>query len=448
MANRYRAGLWLATALLLPLLGQPTRADEPPLPQKGSDSHLGVVTCAGSTCHGATKPFQNSSVLQNEFVTWQRQDKHAQAYKVLLNEQSKRIAANLGLASAETATICLDCHADNVPESARGKRFQLSDGVGCEACHGGAQRWLGPHVSGNNSHQDNIKVGLYPSEQPVARAKLCFSCHLGTKDKFTTHRIMGAGHPRLSFELDTFTDIQPAHYQADDDYKRRKGFWSSGQVWAIGQLLAGEQFLELFQTPKYRSNGLFPELSFFDCHACHHSFNQPNWGPRQSTGLGPGVVRLNDANLLMASRIAHRFVPASGERLDQAIRALHLATTQDMAAAQQAAARLQAQIAEVRTSVMQKPVSREDSRALLLQILELGLRGDYSDYAAAEQSVMALAALVNSLKVAGALNARDSERLTTALNGLYAALENEDSYQPARFVAAMKTFQAAVPAGG
>ena len=95
MANRYRAGLWFATALLLPLFGQPAFADEPPLPQKGSDAHLGVVSCAGSTCHGATKPFQNSSVLQNEFVTWQRHDKHAQAYKVLLNDQSKRIAAVL-----------------------------------------------------------------------------------------------------------------------------------------------------------------------------------------------------------------------------------------------------------------------------------------------------------------------------------------------------------------
>jgi hypothetical protein len=60
---------------------------------------------------------------------------------------------------------------------------------------------------------------MYPTEQPEVRAKLCLSCHFGTEDKFATHRIMGAGHPRISFELDTFTEIQPAHFRVDEDYK-------------------------------------------------------------------------------------------------------------------------------------------------------------------------------------------------------------------------------------
>ena len=65
---------------------------------------------------------------------------------------------------------------------------------------------------------------MYPTDQPVARAQLCLSCHFGTEqNKFVTHRIMGAGHPRMSFELDTFTAIQPAHYIADKDYAERKG---------------------------------------------------------------------------------------------------------------------------------------------------------------------------------------------------------------------------------
>ena len=60
------------------------QSEAPTLPQYGGDSHLGVVTCAGSTCHGATRPFQNAAINQNEFVIWQRKDKHARAYKVLL----------------------------------------------------------------------------------------------------------------------------------------------------------------------------------------------------------------------------------------------------------------------------------------------------------------------------------------------------------------------------
>ncbi|MCP5424903.1 MAG: hypothetical protein H6970_07520 [Gammaproteobacteria bacterium] len=420
-------------------------ADTPPLPQSSTESHLGVVTCAGSTCHGATRPFKNSPVLQNEFVTWHREDKHAQAYKVLLNDRSKRIARNLGLESAQTAKICLDCHTDNVPPAQRGERFQLSDGVGCEACHGGAQHWLGPHVSGQNSHADNIKAGLYPTEDPQARASLCLSCHLGNNDKFTTHRIMGAGHPRLSFELDTFTDIEPAHYQADDDYRKRKTAAPGSQVWAIGQAVAADRLLSLYLDPKYHSQGLFPELSFFDCFACHHSFNQMNWSPRQSTGLGPGTVRFNDANLLMLKHVAQRFSAADATRLAQATLNLHQATEKGEAATQQAARQLREQIAGLRDKLAKEPFDAAAARTALRNIAAEGARGEYSDYAAAEQSVMALASLVNSLKISGGISADQATSLNASLDGLYDALADQNNYQPARYITASKAFQAKLP---
>ena len=138
------------------------------------------------------------------------------------------IAERLGLGPAAQADACLDCHADNVPEALRGERFQLSDGVGCEACHGGAGDWLVAHYNDPGAgHASNVKAGLYPADDLMARGSLCLSCHLGTADKFATHRMMAAGHPRLTFELDTFTELwrlagsQP-HYQVDDDYRHRK----------------------------------------------------------------------------------------------------------------------------------------------------------------------------------------------------------------------------------
>ena len=205
------------------------------LPSKGPDIHLGVTSCGGSTCHGATQPVRGSQVLQNEYLIWQRQDKHAKAYAVLLEPRSQRIARNLGLPDAHTAKVCLDCHTDNVSENLRGRQFQVSDGVGCEGCHGGGQRWLGAHVAGVASTEDLHRLGMYPTQNPVARAELCLSCHLGDETKFVTHRMMGAGHPRLAFELDTFTEIQPAHYAVDDDYRKRKTVASGVQTWAVGQ---------------------------------------------------------------------------------------------------------------------------------------------------------------------------------------------------------------------
>src|SRR2546430_15946808 len=48
----------------------------------------------------------------------------------------------------------------------------FGDGVGCESCHGGAVDWLGIHVSGKSDHVANVKAGMYPLEEPVARAKI------------------------------------------------------------------------------------------------------------------------------------------------------------------------------------------------------------------------------------------------------------------------------------
>ncbi|MGH8481513.1 MAG: multiheme c-type cytochrome, partial [Nevskiaceae bacterium] len=97
-----------------------------------ADRHLGVATCAGSACHGAAR-MSGGNVRQDEYLLWQRRDRHAQAYATLRSDRSRRIAANLGLRDATSAPICLACHADDVPAAERGARYQVSDGVGCEA---------------------------------------------------------------------------------------------------------------------------------------------------------------------------------------------------------------------------------------------------------------------------------------------------------------------------
>src|SRR5439155_531503 len=102
-------------------------AAHPPLPYQVKDKSMGVVNCANSLCHGSVQPWKDSSILQNEYVTWSRVDKHARAYKVLSNEQSARIARNLGIGNAWEAKICVDCHAHNIPKDKRGERFRFDD---------------------------------------------------------------------------------------------------------------------------------------------------------------------------------------------------------------------------------------------------------------------------------------------------------------------------------
>ena len=250
----------LLTVICQPLLLTGAHAEDAALPQYGLDKHLGVASCAASTCHGAVQPWHDQSILRNEYVVWSREDRHAKAYETLFTKESRRIARNLGLKAAHEADICLDCHADNIDPLKRGDRFQVADGVGCEACHGGAERWIDAHTDKDHSHTSNLELGLYPTDEPIQRAKLCLSCHFGNESKFVTHRIMGAGHPRLSFELDTFTQIQPAHFRVDDDYARRKQVSDSLQVWALGQAVALGEFLDALLDPQRGRDGLFPEL--------------------------------------------------------------------------------------------------------------------------------------------------------------------------------------------
>ena len=439
-----RACLQFAGVLLFALaaggLGAQEVDDTPDVAAK----HLGVVTCSGSTCHGAARPLAESKVMQNEFITWHREDRHARAYRSLIGEQGQRIARNLGLENAANAPECLTCHTNFAPAEQRGKRFQLADGVACEACHGPASKWLGMHVTGEASRADNLKVGMYPTEEPVVRAKLCLSCHLGNDSKFATHRIMGAGHPRISFELDTFTQIQPAHYRVDADYRSRKQVYNGMQVWAVGQVLAAERTLELFRSAKWQGNAVFPEFAFFDCHGCHHPMTDQRWAPRESTGLGPGSVQLNDSNMLMLLYLLKHLDPALAERLHGGMLALHKATTVSMDAAKQAAGELSAVLGQVRAKVVGHGFGAADMNAVLASLVKGGLGGDYQDFSAAEQAVMAMASLVDALRASGDLDAARSERLGAGIKALYDVLKDENAYQPQRLVAELQQMEQAL----
>lgn len=397
------------------------------LPQYGSDKHLGVATCASSFCHGSVLERDSYSVLQNEYLIWSKRDAHSAAYRVLLNAESKRIANNLSIGAPEKAAICLDCHADNVPEAMRGPEFQLADGIGCEACHGGSERWIASHVDGKPSHEKNIRQGMYPTADPVARAELCLSCHLGTEDKFTTHRIMGAGHPRLSFELDTFTHIQPAHFKVDKDYLKRKPHSQPAQTWALGQVAAAEQALALIRSPQFfAQQGLFPELSFFDCQACHHPLTAAQWQPRARLGnIGPGQVRLNDASLVMVRAIADVVAPKQGRAISQGLKNLHQATSQSIKATQAAAASIIKQLQAFNRLLKQRPITTAQSSRIIKALTQYGQRGDLNDYVAAEQATMACQLL--------AIHAQRYLELESKIKALYSAVEKETAYNPRQF---------------
>ena len=443
--TKRKAHRLIAVTVLILLLGTGRQAGAQ---WRGEDgTHLGVASCAGNNCHGATERSKGSSVAQNEYLIWSKSDKHHRAYVALLEERGVRIARNLGLANAATADMCLGCHSDPVPPAKRGPRFQLSDGVGCEACHGGASSWLGVHISGAR-HSDNLAAGLYPTEQPTARAEKCLSCHIGDPaddNRFVTHRIMGAGHPRMAFELDTYTAVQPAHFVVDQSYIERKGPVNDVQVWAVGQAVDLTKRMNALLEPKRAPKGLFPELVMFDCQSCHHLYNSLQGEGYTAVGVPPGSVKLYDADALMLRVVAGRLSPVTAKALNSHMLALQRAGTESWDAVQGEAREIRRLATTILPTLSGHEFARDDMTALSDSIIALGLTGEGVRYSQAEQATMALASIFNAIKSSGDLSENQMTTMKKAMDGLYSSFAADESYRREPFVKALREFRGTVP---
>src|SRR6266478_1174570 len=162
--------------------------------------YTGAASCAASNCHGSTKPKSGVS--------------------------PSKIARELKLTKAEASERCLTCHAVNVPAAARGPKFDITDGVFCDACHGPAEKWLEAHAEKGWTHEQSVKLGMYDTKNFLLRSEKCVSCHLSIDQE-----LVAAGHPDLlAFELATFSANMPPHW-------RDKGTWADTKVWATGQAI-------------------------------------------------------------------------------------------------------------------------------------------------------------------------------------------------------------------
>lgn len=395
----------------------------PALP--AADQNLGVADCAGSTCHGSIRPFADRKIRQDEYFIWQRKDRHAQAWGTLLGERSRRITAQLGWGAPEQAEGCVVCHAHVPPAEARGPRFQLDDGIGCEACHGAAERWIAEHVNGLKTPEDKIAHGMTPTWDAQARGELCTGCHVGDTDHPMTHAIMVAGHPPLLFELDTFTALEPPHWDIDADYRTRKPAPDAAMNWLEGQIAATDAWLGRLESGAL-GHGLFPELALFDCDACHHSLNAGRWRAGRAPGLPPGQVPLADQPLVLLQ--AWMTVMAPGLAADTVAQRerLYRQYTAD-------ASRLRGQAGELRrwlrteayARLRQAPPDAAQLRQILRRVAANAEVAQGGDFYYAEQTAMAAQVLAAAIGDRGG----SAAALRPATDALYATVKNRDRFQ-------------------
>lgn len=421
-----------------------------PTPLTDNQTHEGVSSCYGSTCHSRQEA-TGIVVRQNEVLTWQDDTStmgaHYRAYKTLEGERSAAIVSKLGLRTPATeAPECLSCHADGIGPGLRGPKFHLDDGVGCESCHGASGGWLSSHYEVGADRKDNVAAGMYPLEDPETRAGVCLSCHLGSEadGQFVNHRLMASGHPRMSFELDLFTALQ-SHHDEDYDYAARKNVKTGAQIWATGQAAALRRQLRLYSNPALNHDGAFPEPVFFECRACHRPISDdPEWRPQARSNPGrpniPGAIRFNDANMIMLLAIARQIAPQTAEGLDSDIRNFHRAISENINS-DAANAALVKSCDELTTIIQTTEFTKDQTLQILDEVLTETLARRYTDYVAGEQAIMAVDTLMSSLIAAKQVSRLEVNAMREEVELGYAAVDEANIYDQNQLSKALRLLQ-------
>ncbi len=271
-------------------------------------------------------------VQLTEWTTWSKADKHAQAFRMLKESRGQRIAELMQKNVFSESTGCIQCHTANVNlaiwDSKCGSEdietnSCVSEGVSCEACHGPASEWVGPHTLGDwweKTDREKADIGFLPIRNPLYRAELCLSCHVGNarENKVITHEMYAAGHPPLSgFELESFANKMPRHWrqsyekpQAVREYQRTRNMLIAN---VVSLRLAVE--LAAADVAANRTEGRWPELARFECYSCHHNLQLPSW--RQSRGdldRRVGQSRLNLGCEPLVRAAAHAALGETGRQ--------------------------------------------------------------------------------------------------------------------------------------
>ena len=272
---------------------------------------------------------------------------------------------------------------------------------------------------------------------------MCLDCHYGSDDagQFASHRMMAAGHPRLSFELDLFSALQQ-HHDADADYATRKGSPSSVRLWAVGQAEAVRRSLSLFRQPALGMQGMFPEFTFYDCHSCHRQITD---GPQRKltfeTNPGRPIIfgtpPYNDENMIMLSAVARVLAPGQAAAFDSATAAFHRAMGAGRGEAVGAAQKLEAATAALGSALDARGYGADEAFQVVAAISDKATAPRFTDYAGSAQAVMALDTLLNAMVRENRITVGAAAGIRAAINRAYAAVESPESYNPASFRAAL-----------
>jgi hypothetical protein len=371
----------------------------------------GVGSCSAAACHGGSEA---NGIKGSEYTIWMNRDPHARAYSVLYDQRSERIVKNLHGPKATPATkdqLCLKCHAMDAEPSARGPRFTIQDGIGCESCHGPAEKWLTQHYQadwGRLSADAKGRFGMRPTKDLLVRAKMCVECHVGAADRDVNHDLIAAGHPRLNFEYGSFLATLPKHWDVRHEKARHPDF--EARVWALGQAASARQALELLaHRAEPKSDNPWPEFAEYNCFACHHDLREPSW--RQQRGFGerlPGTFQWSTwyVSDMLPRALATQASPEAVRSLSESLAAIRKEMQKgnpDRKKIMEQARAAAEQLGPWLTKLAEADRATADGLRKMVTSLAAGKEPPAADWDQAVQRYLAIAALYHGM---GDLNAR------------------------------------------
>jgi hypothetical protein len=270
-----------------------------------------ATSCAAASCHGAGAV----GAVGSEHSTWAPDaqfkadsDPHNKAYRVLYNDVSVKMAAALKIGEAHKADLCLKCHAVPTKTGDDATDAQiLAEGVGCSACHGAAEKWVGQHYTSDwkalTNREKWDKYGFVPTGNLVARLLNCAQCHVGDADRDVNHALYAAGHPRITFEAAKMHNTKG--YRKHWEEKTKQPDFEV-RVWVVGQAATLRAAAELLRVRAERATasdfkaeaafpdrGAWPEFAGYSCYACHQRVGEVP--PASATGVRNELSAANRA---------------------------------------------------------------------------------------------------------------------------------------------------------
>ncbi len=230
----------------------------PPTLEVGGNKFAGAGSCNKEKCHGhATKP------RANEYTTWIKAEIHSAGYSVLYEKEAKEIAKKYGIKGKagedERCAVCHSIFLDKKPDL-KGAKFDVNEGVTCEACHGPSSGYLEPHAkpyepkgaegkvldkARAKRHKESVGQGMWDAKNPKIRIETCVFCHYQISSK-----MLDAGHPDLNFEMTYFQKTMPVHWVETPD----KGDGFSAKIAAAGQAVSLREALKKLAASSGKEN--------------------------------------------------------------------------------------------------------------------------------------------------------------------------------------------------